>query len=45
VTGLLLIEPEVKEKEKVDTRDIVEVCLEKIASYSTATAANDRTGY
>ncbi|OJA13572.1 hypothetical protein AZE42_06114 [Rhizopogon vesiculosus] len=44
VTGLLLIEPEVKEK-KVDTRDIVEVCLEKIASYSTVAAVSDRMGY
>jgi len=32
--GLLLIEPEVKEK-KMYMLDIVEVCLEKIASYST----------
>jgi nicotinamide/nicotinate riboside kinase len=31
---LLLIEPEVKEK-KMDMLDIVEVCSEKIASYST----------
>jgi nicotinamide/nicotinate riboside kinase len=41
VKGLLLIEPEVKEK-TVDTMDIVEVCLAKIASYSVV---SDRTGY
>jgi nicotinamide/nicotinate riboside kinase len=35
VNGLLLIEPEVKEnKNKMDMLDIVEVCLEKIRSYS-----------
>jgi nicotinamide/nicotinate riboside kinase len=37
VNRLLLIEPEVKEnknKNKMDMLDIVEVCLEKIHSYS-----------
>jgi nicotinamide/nicotinate riboside kinase len=36
VNGLLLIEPEVKQK-KMDMLDIVEVCLEKVASHSAGT--------